>query len=110
MGPPLRNQVDNEENAYKKLFMDGHVMTDKIKRKRFNYAIFKRKPFYWVLLIVVLQEIVLKDAFAYIDPGTGSYIFQVMVAAFIGGLFTVKIYWKKIKDFLINFFTQKRVK
>ncbi len=35
----------------------------------------------------------------YIDPGTGSLILQILVASFLGGLFTLKIYWKKVKDF-----------
>jgi hypothetical protein len=42
--------------------------------------------------------------FAYIDPGTGSYVIQVLIAAFIGISFAVKLYWKKIKAFLSRFF------
>lgn len=37
--------------------------------------------------------------FAYIDPGTGSLIIQVLVASLLGGLFTLKIYWKRVKAF-----------
>lgn len=63
--------------------------------------------FYSLILTVVVQLIFLPNAFAYLDPGTGSYIFQVMIAAFIGGLFTIKIYWRKIKDYIINLFSKK---
>jgi putative flippase GtrA len=36
---------------------------------------------------------------AYIDPGTGSYILQLLIAAFVGISFTIKLFWKKIKKF-----------
>lgn len=34
---------------------------------------------------------------AYIDPGTGSLVIQVLIASFLGGLFLLKVYWKKVK-------------
>jgi len=40
----------------------------------------------------------------YIDPGTGSLIIQVLIAFFLGGLFTLRVYWKKFKAF----FTRKK--
>ncbi|MEE8470809.1 MAG: hypothetical protein V3S51_05715 [Dehalococcoidia bacterium] len=36
---------------------------------------------------------------AYLDPGTGGLILQVGIAAFVGGLFAVKIFWSKIRAF-----------
>lgn len=38
------------------------------------------------------------EAHAYIDLGTGSYVFQVAVASLLGGLFALKAYWAKIRD------------
>lgn len=38
-----------------------------------------------------------KDAHAYLDPGTGSYILQMLIAAIVGGLFMIKPFFKKIK-------------
>jgi hypothetical protein len=38
-------------------------------------------------------------AYAYIDPGTGSYVMQVLLAAVLGASFVVKSYWNKIKTF-----------
>jgi hypothetical protein len=35
---------------------------------------------------------------AYIDPGTGSFIFQLLISAFVGGIFIIKTYWQKIKN------------
>jgi hypothetical protein len=33
----------------------------------------------------------------YLDPGSGSFLLQLLLAALLGGGFAIKIYWKKIK-------------
>lgn len=38
-------------------------------------------------------------AHAYLDPGTGSYVLQVLLAALVAGLYGIKQYWYKIKGF-----------
>lgn len=35
--------------------------------------------------------------YAYIDPGTGSFIVQAMIAGLLGILVSVKMYWTRIK-------------
>lgn len=35
----------------------------------------------------------------YIDPGSGSYLVQVIIAAILGGWFWLKNYWVRIKAF-----------
>ncbi|MDD5040571.1 MAG: hypothetical protein PHY34_05485 [Patescibacteria group bacterium] len=45
-------------------------------------------------------------AHAYIDAGSGSYIIQIIVATFLGGLFAIKIFWKKIILFAKNLFSK----
>jgi len=35
----------------------------------------------------------------YIDPGSGSYLVQMIIAAVLGGLFFFKNLWWKIKSF-----------
>ena len=37
---------------------------------------------------------------AYIDPGTGSYLFQAAVGAILGGALAVKVFWRRIWGFL----------
>lgn len=37
------------------------------------------------------------DAYAYLDPGTGSLMLQMAAAGLLGGLFTIKTYWFRIK-------------
>ena len=64
--------------------------------------------YYGLFLIIALQVILSQNAFAYLDPGTGSYIFQVLIAVSIGGLFTVKMYWQKIKIFFSHLFSKKQ--
>ncbi len=49
--------------------------------------------------LILLASIVLllpNSAFAYLDPGSGSMIFQGLVAAIFSGLFLIKTYWRKI--------------
>jgi hypothetical protein len=33
----------------------------------------------------------------YLDPGSGSFILQILIATIVGGLFLVKVYWNKLK-------------
>jgi hypothetical protein len=68
----------------------------------------RRKLFNSLILIVVLQSALLQNAFAYLDPGIGSYVFQVIIATFIGVLFTIKMFWQKIKNFFSNLFSKKQ--
>ena len=39
------------------------------------------------------------QANAYIDPGSGSLILQGIIAGIAMGLYTIKLYWYKIKSF-----------
>ncbi len=49
-------------------------------------------------------------SYAYLDPGTGSYIFQIILASLVGVAFTIKIYWTKVKAFLVNLFSKRSQK
>ncbi len=57
--------------------------------------------------LVLLHVINTKQAYAYIDPGTGSYILQMTIAALLAGLFTMKLFMNKIKTLFKNFFSRK---
>lgn len=39
------------------------------------------------------------DYLLYVDPGSGSYLIQVIVAAVLGAAYWVKLYWYRIKSF-----------
>lgn len=36
---------------------------------------------------------------AYLDPGSGSFLLQLLLAALLGGLFVLRSYWSRIKSF-----------
>lgn len=42
-------------------------------------------------------------SFAYLDPGTGSYIIQMVIVSIGVAVFAVKTSWEKIKIFSVNF-------
>jgi len=53
--------------------------------------------------------LILADAAqAYIDPGTGSVIIQVILASLVGIGMAVKIFWQNIKNFIAGVFHLKR--
>lgn len=39
------------------------------------------------------------DASAYLDPGSGSYILQMLIAGAVGGAYAIKLYWQRIVFF-----------
>lgn len=43
---------------------------------------------------------------AYLDPGTGSIIIQVLVAGLFGALFVIKLFWGKIKNLFKKLFSK----
>jgi len=43
---------------------------------------------------------------AYLDPGSGSFILQLLLAALVGGLFIIKTYWKRISAFIRKLFSR----
>ena len=45
---------------------------------------------------------------AYLDPGTGSFIFQMLIAGFVGGLFALKLFWAHIKTFFSTVFSKRK--
>lgn len=45
-----------------------------------------------------------RHAYAYIDPGTGSFIFQMLIAGLLGALVTMKMWYGAFKVFLRKHF------
>lgn len=39
------------------------------------------------------------EASAYLDPGTGSMVLQLLLGGIAGAFVVVKMYWEKVKDF-----------
>lgn len=58
-----------------------------------------------LLIFGFLFFIFSKDqSFAYFDPGTGSYILQVVAATFFAGIFVMKMGWRHITSFFSHLF------
>ncbi len=56
----------------------------------------KTKVFIYFFLLYFI--VVPKPAYAYLDPGTGSYIFQLVIATVLGGSLFFKSGVRKFKD------------
>jgi len=48
-------------------------------------------------LVLLFRGLFVSDAYAYIDPGSGSMFIQVIVGALVGVGIAIKLYWEKIK-------------
>ena len=44
---------------------------------------------------------------AYLDPGSGSYLLQLLAAGALGGLFVIKMSWSRIKGFFGRLFGRR---
>lgn len=54
-----------------------------------------------VLLLLVLSLLLLPSvAQAYLDPGTGSYVLQLVLGTVLGGLFALGLFWRRVKAFV----------
>jgi hypothetical protein len=51
------------------------------------------------LLCVLVLSVYPPRVQAYLDPGTGSYLIQVLLAGLLGGLVAIKIFWRHISGF-----------
>lgn len=49
-----------------------------------------------LLVALILNLMLVGSAHAYIDMGTGSMIFQMIVGGLVGASFTIKLYWRTI--------------
>lgn len=46
------------------------------------------------------------SAFAYLDPGTGSYVLQLAIGFILGSLWAIKMGWHRISAFVKNVFSR----
>ena len=51
------------------------------------------------LIFILILFVLLNPAYAYIDMGTGSYIFQIILASILTAGVGIKIFWNKIRMF-----------
>jgi len=48
-----------------------------------------------------------RPAYGYIDPGTGSFVIQVLVGSALGCLLAIKIFWRRIVGFVGRLFGRR---
>jgi hypothetical protein len=61
----------------------------------------KKTTLVWLVLVVMLMTIMPNAyAHAYLDPGSGSLIIQLVVAGLLGLAVTVRLFWTNILVFL----------
>ena len=51
-----------------------------------------------------------QDAQAYLDPGSGSYMLQILLGTLVAGFFAIKQYWHRLKYFFKERFGKKEDK
>ena len=51
-----------------------------------------------IIFVMLLVFIIPHPVSAYLDPGFGSMVWQLIVTVLFGVAFTLKIYWQKIKN------------
>jgi len=54
------------------------------------------------LSLIFFQLIFAGQVKAYLDPGSGSYLIQILIATIAGGGFLLKSQWAKIKNVLFK--------
>ncbi len=57
---------------------------------------------------ILISMLMPGEAHAYIDLGTGSYAFQVLIAFILGGLFSVKVFWRKLVVSIRSHFSKEK--
>lgn len=59
---------------------------------------------------LVLTSVLSTEAHAYLDPGTGSYLLQILAAAVLAGLFALKLFFARIKELFRGIFSKFNLK
>jgi hypothetical protein len=60
---------------------------------------FVSKTSSYALIAVLASLLLAREAYAYLDPGTGSYVLQILIASLVGALFMLKVFWGRIVGF-----------
>jgi len=66
----------------------------------------KKRNFFIYLLF--FSSLYLKNAQAYLDPGSSNLILQIIIATFASVFVTIKLYWIKIKNLFYKIIKKKK--
>ena len=72
----------------------------------------QRKKWLMVFFVALIGSALIfpGKSYAYLDPGSGSYILQLIIAGLVASSFAVKTFWKTVKDFFTGMFFKKKTK
>ena len=51
----------------------------------------------FVAILFIFHQFFISNAYAYIDPGSGSLIIQMLIGTLVGLGIALKVYWHKIR-------------
>tara|TARA_Y100000817_G_C16784398_1_gene512074 strand:- start:6 stop:206 length:201 start_codon:yes stop_codon:yes gene_type:complete len=60
------------------------------------------KTFSILAVLMFFGHFSISNAFAYVDPGSGSAIIYVIISALVGVGMTLKVYWSRIRHKLTS--------
>jgi len=52
----------------------------------------------WIIAVLAMLLALSQPAYAYLDPGTGSFILQMILAGALAAGASVKLFWHRIKS------------
>lgn len=58
-------------------------------------------------LALCISFLMAGTAYCYIDLGTGSYLFQILIGVLMGAVFFLKIFLDKVKEYIMGIFKTK---
>ncbi|MGE0201161.1 MAG: hypothetical protein AB7P76_09350 [Candidatus Melainabacteria bacterium] len=67
----------------------------------------RRNPLHMLFWIALLWAFVPAPAHAYLDPGTGSYVVQILAGTVLGVGFFLKTSWQSIKAKFAQMFSKQ---
>ena len=66
------------------------------------------RVFLCVVLVLGINLSTMEEAFAYLDPGTGSMLVQGLIGAVAAAFVVGRLYWHKIKTFFARKLSKKK--
>jgi hypothetical protein len=64
-----------------------------------------RSRILWAFVLAVYFWLLMAPtAYAYMDPGSGSFIFQIVISSLLATGVAVKLFWQRIRGLFIRLF------
>ena len=79
------------------------------EKKQRSFKVRVVKLFLAFVFLSVFHALALQDeAYAYIDPGSGSYFLQIFLAGILAVLFSIKAFWRKVKALFLAIISRSK--